>query len=667
MESALLKICVHPQAGTFDLDDQSFYLRQATSRLTYVENGKKKSLDLIHGGALKTFSTLQNGSRCVHVEVSQTKGAIATTLSFRKVESDPFVEISARIDLVDDKQQVRVESIELFRAPFAQTFLAAGDISRCRFWGDWHDIWHEVGSRPLAGESVASDIEKSCAYHAASLYEIDSRRAITCLYRLPNQWLDLLAHEEGSLVARNRIGVTLRRHQPLYSDRVQITLGLPFTEALPRLHKSHQSRRRVTESRNHFGWNSWEAYHGKVTEADILENVQGINLLPWMKNKIQYITVDDGWSRCYGDWVPNEKFPSGMDDLAQKITESGFLPGIWSAPFLVDKKSELCATHSDWFLKTKEGFYHEPIGQRFVLDSTHPEVHSHIYGLYRQFYSWGYRYYKTDFLRDAMMMCIPERKEYCPDIQLHDPELGIARGMRCCMEAIRAGVGEDSFWLGCGTDIGSGAGLMDGSRTGGDVVSFWTRVPYQARSVINHFHLHGNLFLVDPDFCLVRGSETFDLNYLDVPLVSEKPYVVDEFEGGACFTAEDARAWSTLVLLSGGLLNVSDRIKALNKMGLSILQTAMTYAGGAAAVPVDIENSIPHVLLAEREEYYLLGIVNWNHEKPITVTLDAKSGVPFPADGCMKEVWTGAEVKLTTRHHQVKLQPHQVRLYTWPK
>lgn len=298
-----------------------------------------------------------------------------------------------------------------------------------------------------------------------------------------------------------------------------------------------------------------------------------------------------------------------------------------------------------------------------VLDPTHPEVREHVFRLYQKLRGWGFRAFKTDFLRDASMYATPHRPEFRPTLRLHDPALGIVRSMRAAMQAIRAGIGEDSFWLGCGSDIAAGAGLMDASRTGGDIGPYWTRVPHQARSVIHHGHLHGSAFLADPDFLLVKGPDTCRPGLLDVPADSGKPYEVDAWTGGDANDLAAVRAWASLVILSGGVVNLGDRLAMLNQQALAVIRTVLDLAGGAAAVPLDWGQPIPRVLLRRERGECLLGLFNWSPDQEQTV--DAGAGVPFPATDMVVEVWTGATIACTGGRLACTLPPRSARLLRW--
>ncbi len=577
--------------------------------------------------------------------------------------SDSRLEIALTVDAQKNAGPAVIEFAVLAAIPISGTPLGAYNTARLRFWRNWHDIWYEVGSRPMGNDVQASSISEKTAYLAGGVYADDGQNSLVALYQQPCRWQAAINECEGSLILKNIAGVTLEAGRQWRSDTASIVAGLPLAAATDVMHQRHQARRRPQDARDHFGWNSWEAYQGRVTPQAVLANVAAICDLDWLRERIRYITVDDGWQRAYGDWQPNERFASGMDDLARRIRAAGFLPGIWTAPFFAATQCELASRHPEWMLRDGD----EPISEsgRYILDPTHPGVHGHLLELYQRLYHWGYRYYKTDFLRDAAMYVTPGRPEYRPNVRLHNPELGIAGGMRTAMHAIRAGMGEDSFWLGCGTDVASGAMLMDGSRIGGDIGPYWTRVPHQARSVIHHFHMHGRYFLADPDFMLIKGCDTWKAGTLDIPSECAEPYVVDVWKGGHINGLQEVRTWASLVILSGGLVNLSDPVMNLNEQGLAVIRTVMAYAGGNAARPMDLSSPVPQVLLRCDGSRYLLGLFNWSYNSERVVTAKNGQGIPLPQSGELRDVWSDEIIRAEDDTLSVQLPPRHSRLFVW--
>ena len=429
----------------------------------------RKPVDIIAGAKI-------TGSTAGGLTLVRSLKDVRIVMEFQWSRADSLLEISVVIEVPKNGKPVLVESVELFSIPLSGLSVPKTAGSRkaakgLRFWRNWHDIWYDIGSKQAGLPGVAPEVSADTAYLAGGVYSGDGEWSLVALYRQPCAWQAALTVEDGRLTARNLIGATVKPRQPLHSDKLRLTVGLPLTEAMSILHREHQPRRNAGEAKEHFGWNTWEAYHGSINTETIMKNAAAIAAIPWLRDRIRYITIDDGWERRYGDWYANERFPDGMDDLARRISDAGFQPGIWTAPFFAESQSEIAKLHPDWLLHDGE----TPIqdGNRNILDPTHPGVRAFIFALYQRLRGWGYRYFKTDFLRDPAMYAAPQRPEYRPGLRLHDPELGIARGMRAAMQAIRAGIGEDSFWLGCGTDIASGALLMDGSRRTVDCLMKW--------------------------------------------------------------------------------------------------------------------------------------------------------------------------------------------------
>jgi hypothetical protein len=490
---------------------------------------------------------------------------------------------------------------------------------------------------------------------------------VTFLYRLPAGFRDIVEYKDGAVSAYEPVDTTLEPGETIESDYLRIAIYRPYPAMLEEMHDGfHVARRAVTEVPQHFGWNTWEAFHEKINEEIILETLADIEEIPWLKKALRYIILDGGWQGGGTGFLRNHdvKFPHGMDFIATKIREAGFVPGIWTAPFHVSHGATVAVEHPDWLLRDGDELVGAE-GNTYYLDVTHPEAREYIYSIYEKLYGWGYRYYKTDYLVNGIKCYMLGRGDYRPGVNYHDPKLGPIRGMRLCMEGIRRAIREDSFWLGCGTDIGSAAGLVDASRTGGDIGPFWTRVSNSARAVIHNSHMHGKLFLADPDFSIVKGSETFKPEFLDVPLVSNQPFKVDAWEGGPCFNARDAKTWATNVILSGGMVTLTDRIRGLNELGLDIIHTIFRYAGGKAARPIDIDRPIPGILLREWESGYLLGLVNWDNDETIVLTASASQGIDFPKTGVVTDVWTGEPVPIINGGISRTLGPHDSLLVYW--
>lgn len=334
------------------------------------------------------------------------------------------------------------------------------------------------------------------------------------------------------------------------------------------------------------GWCSWYYFFTAVTEDDILRNLRFLEAhrreLP-----VQTVQIDDGYQADIGDWLSvNEKFPRGMASLAAEIKRAGYTPGIWLAPFLLAASSRTFAEHPGWVVRDDAG---QPVlaqhnwGHRnFAIDGSHPEARAWLTGLFREVCDgWGYDYVKIDFLFAA---AVAGRR--------HDPASTRARAYRDALAAVRAGVGDHRFILGCGALIAPSVGIFDGNRIGPDVAPFWRFLTHEerqqptprprgaddnlsaetaVRSTLQRSWMHRRLWANDPDCLLVRTDRT--------------KLMLDE-----------TRTLATAIALSAGIMLSSDDLERLPLDRLDIISMLLPPLPHAAT-PVDfIERDMPERL-----------------------------------------------------------------------
>jgi alpha-galactosidase len=210
-------------------------------------------------------------------------------------------------------------------------------------------------------------------------------------------------------------------------------------------------------------WCSWQSLYLWVNEHTLLKALHNLGDMPF-----DVFQLDDGWQLDHGDWEANSKFPSGMKSLADKISATGRIPGIWLAPFMVSPNSQLARNHPDWLLRDGKG---KPVhvgitwrGKPVGLDVTHPEVLEWLDQLIRKVRSWGYGYFKLDFLYIGGF--VGKRYSAMPR------EVAYRNALRVLREA--AG---NAYILACGAPILPSLGLCDGLRVGPDVAPFWLNTP----------------------------------------------------------------------------------------------------------------------------------------------------------------------------------------------
>ncbi|MGV8883094.1 MAG: glycoside hydrolase family 36 protein [Rhodoglobus sp.] len=207
-------------------------------------------------------------------------------------------------------------------------------------------------------------------------------------------------------------------------------------------------------------WCSWYSYYEDISESLINETVAQLQGIPF-----DVVQLDDGWERSVGDWEANDKFPSGMASTATMISDAGFRPGIWLAPFIALPASQFARERPDLLVQGEDG---RPLptgynwgGEYYSLDTTQPEVQDHLRSLFQRILGWGFTYLKLDFMYAGAVhgrRSVPVHRE---------------QAYRDAVTLIREVVGDEAYLLGCGVPILPSAGLFDGIRVGPDVAAFW--------------------------------------------------------------------------------------------------------------------------------------------------------------------------------------------------
>jgi alpha-galactosidase len=243
-------------------------------------------------------------------------------------------------------------------------------------------------------------------------------------------------------------------------------------------------------------WCSWYAYYETITETQLAKDITDLAGLPF-----DVVQIDDGWERAVGDWTPNDKFPSGMRSLADRITEAGFTPGLWLAPFIALPES---GVDPSLLLRDASG---APViagynwgGPYHALDLARPDAREHVAALIRTVvHEWGFRYLKLDFINAAAAYLPGRHRE-----QIY----------RDALRLIRETAGDDVYLLGSGALLLPSLGLLDGLRSGPDVAPMWdnyaTVDPSDAtarNAVVNSLHRlwWSPLVEVDPDVVYFRS------------------------------------------------------------------------------------------------------------------------------------------------------------------
>lgn len=247
-------------------------------------------------------------------------------------------------------------------------------------------------------------------------------------------------------------------------------------------------------------WCSWYSLYQEITENNLLRILSDMDNLPF-----DVFQIDDGWQLKIGDWEANEKFPSGMQFLANSIISAGKKAGLWLAPLIVVPSSKTFKNHRDWLIHDEKGNLVQAgvnwSEKLYALDTTHPKVLEWLTKLMKKVREWGFEYVKLDFLYAGALpgkryRNIPRETAY-----------------RNGLETIRKALG-DAFLLTCGAPILPSLGLCDAIRVGPDVSDVWN-LNLESR-LLNNFAVPG-----------VQNAIRTSLNRLWLkPIVNTDPDVV---------------------------------------------------------------------------------------------------------------------------------------------
>ncbi len=258
------------------------------------------------------------------------------------------------------------------------------------------------------------------------------------------------------------------------------------------------------------GWTSWYRHYNRIS-AVLLE--QELRDLAQAQPRPEWFQIDDGWQPRIGDWTSTRSsFPHGLKPLADQAKALGFKPGLWLAPFVAEKRSELLRQHPEWAERdghgnlVPAGFNPLWSGTFYALNPDHPGLRDHLRHVFETVLDrWGFEGLKLDFL-------------YAAGLQ-HREGRARATRMRSAMEFLRDAAG-DRFLLGCGVPLAPAFGLVDACRIGADVHLAWehrllaflrNRERVSTRLAVlssaGRRGLNGRAFVNDPDVYLMRRND----------------------------------------------------------------------------------------------------------------------------------------------------------------
>jgi hypothetical protein len=339
------------------------------------------------------------------------------------------------------------------------------------------------------------------------------------------------------------------------------------------------------------GWCSWYFYYQEINEEEVRRNAR------WIADNLKdygarFVQVDDGWQGAgHGlgenrDWTTIDKrFPSGMEGLARYIKSLRLSPGLWLAPHGQSNES-VVKSHPGVFMLKGDGTSASSTWEgKYLVDPSTPEGRGYMRDLFATLADWGYEYFKIDG-QPVVIREYRTKKSF-----MKNPADDTDALYRATLQSIRDAIGPERYLLGCWVVPLEGVGLMNGSRTGADVLPNWDGFRFALRATMEYYFLHNVAWYTDPDVLVVRPP---------LPL-------------------EQARAWATLAGLTGQALLTSDRLADLPAERVEILRRVYPATD---ARPLDLFKSERNKRVFDLKvnhrgrTYDVLGLFNFDESRP---------------------------------------------------
>ena len=355
------------------------------------------------------------------------------------------------------------------------------------------------------------------------------------------------------------------------------------------------------------GYCTW--YHAGASNEKRLAELAafaGKHLRPF---GFDFVQIDDGWQirgRDFTTFNPKGRYAGGMKQTAARIRAAGLTAGIWFIPFGWDPKCPALADHGDWFVHRPDGRIYAVSWAGSCLDMTHPQARAFLRKVISRITrDWGYKYIKIDGLWSGMAVALLyPSPAYRPDgigqAVLHDPKKTQVEAYRDGLRLVREAAGKDVFILGCNIaqnarTLGGSIGLVDGMRIGHDISANWGSIRGCAVPTSHFYFFHRSVWFNDPDCLMLRRPLTLD----------------------------QARAWGSLIALSGQMNVVSEQLPNLPAAKLDVVKRTMPNHNGLGR-PIDLfANRLPRVwhYRATRggRPVDLVGLFNWSDGTPAQV------------------------------------------------
>jgi alpha-galactosidase len=402
------------------------------------------------------------------------------------------------------------------------------------------------------------------------------------------------------------------------------------------------------------GWCSWYNLYASIDQKNILEHLNSVTKIKEKYHlNLNIFQIDDGFTPEMGDWMEvKPQFPLGMKYLMDQIKASGFIPGLWIAPFAVGNRSHLYQDHPDWVINDRstgkplvqmqfygEFRWHKRSEEYYILDCTHPQAIQYLKDVFSIWHNdWGCGYFKTDFMFFG--------SEYGPERAIyHTPGLSRIQIWRKTAEIIREAIG-DSLWEGCGCPLWASIGMVEAVRVGRDMGVSW-RGERAASDLLQDLanRNFGNhvLWQTDPD-CILLRNNFHHLNEIEIRSLA----IYAGMTGGVMMTSDK------LDELSSDRINLFKQFTQKHKMicDFPLLGRSNEFSE-TDYDPIIVQIQLP----MSNENHEMLIFIFNSGEEPVKRIFDLEK-LKVPKTSNLTNWLTGDNHYVTDNELSVDLEPH---------
>ncbi|MBE6957326.1 MAG: hypothetical protein E7450_07760 [Ruminococcaceae bacterium] len=249
------------------------------------------------------------------------------------------------------------------------------------------------------------------------------------------------------------------------------------------------------------GWMTWYSVGFDACEKNVLENTQ------WQAKHLKDYGADTiwiDWEWHHADYAgiredgvdslnPDpKKYPNGLDYVAKKIKECGFVPALWIGYTNDPAKNEFIRENPEVVLREEIGWC-----GTYYYDFTHPKYLNEFLPMaIGRVKDWGFEAIKYDTIWDG----VEKNEKFHMDC--YDPSVTTKDAFRAMIAKTRECMGENAYVLSCSATPGGvlwAADLFDAARVGGDTFEWDEYVEQGVLRVMRYYPLHNVCLYNDPD------------------------------------------------------------------------------------------------------------------------------------------------------------------------